>query len=69
MTSYPHLRLTFIAVSTASAPEFIGKIMSLPLSWASAWANPPNLSLKKARLVSVNFVIWSRATATSLGLE
>jgi hypothetical protein len=68
LTSYPHLRLTLIAVSTASAPEFIGRIMSLPVRRVSASAKPLSLSLKNARLVSVSLPSCSRATATRRSL-
>jgi hypothetical protein len=45
LTRYPHLRLTLMAVSTASAPEFIGRTISLPVSPARSWQNGPSWSL------------------------
>ena len=45
LTRYPHLRATLIAVSTASAPEFIGSTISLPVSCARSRANGPSWSL------------------------
>lgn len=53
LTSYPHLRAVLSAVSTASAPLFIGRTMSLPASSASSATNGPNWSWSKARLTSV----------------
>jgi hypothetical protein len=58
-----------MAVSTASAPEFMGRIMSLPVSRHRASAKPLSLSLKNARLVSVSTPSCSRATATRRSLE
>ena len=52
-TSYPHRRATLIAVSTASAPVFIVRTMSLPQSAASCSQKGPNRSLWNAREVSV----------------
>ena len=45
LTSVPHLRATLSAVSTASAPVFIGRIVSLPTSAPSASAKGPSWSL------------------------
>ena len=45
LTSYPHRRLALIAVSTASAPVFIGSTRSLPASAARSRANGPSWSL------------------------
>jgi hypothetical protein len=42
-----------IAVSTASAPVFIGSTMSMPASAASSAQNGPNWSWSNARLTSV----------------
>ena len=40
--TYPHLRATLIAVSTASAPVFIGSTISIEHSSASSAQNGPN---------------------------
>jgi hypothetical protein len=53
-TSWPHLRAIFRAVSTASAPVFIGRIASIPHSSESSAAKVPRRSLWNARLVSVS---------------
>ena len=45
LTRYPHFRAVLMAVSTASAPEFIGSTISMPVSSANALANSPNWSL------------------------
>jgi len=37
LTCSPHLRAALMAVSTASAPEFMGKIIGLPVRAASSW--------------------------------
>ena len=42
LTVYPHLRATLIAVSTASAPVFIGSTTSMPARSASSAQNGPN---------------------------
>jgi len=47
------LRAVLIAVSTASAPVFIGSTMSMPASPASSAQNGPNSSWSNARLTSV----------------
>ena len=67
LTRYPQRRLTFRAVSTASAPVFIGRTMSLPVSSARACENGPSWSLWKARLVRVSRESWSWARASSRG--
>jgi hypothetical protein len=56
-----------MAVSTASAPVFIGSTMSIPASSASSVQNSPNWSWSKARLTSVTWSSWRRAAATSRG--
>jgi len=61
------LRATFSADSTASAPEFIGSTMSVPVSSASSRQNRPSWSWWKARLVSVTRPSCSIAAATSAG--
>jgi hypothetical protein len=58
-----------MAVSTASAPVFIGSTTSLPVNAARSRANGPSWSLKKARLVSVSRCSCSVARATSRGWE
>ena len=67
LTSYPHLRAVLIAVSTASAPVFIGSTMSMPASSASSAQNGPNWSWSNARLTSVTRSSCRRAAATSRG--
>ena len=67
LTWYPHLRATLMAVSTASAPVFIGSTRSVPHRSASSWQNGPNWSCRNARLVSVTRSSCSRAAATSAG--
>ena len=42
LTRYDHLRATLIADSTASAPEFIGSTISVPVSSASSAQNGPS---------------------------
>ena len=69
LTWYPHLRAVFSAVSTASAPEFIGSAASLPHSSASSATNGPNWSWWNAREVSVTRASCSRAAASSTGLR
>jgi hypothetical protein len=69
LTSYPHLRAVFSAVSTASAPLFIGRTMSLPHISASSLTNGPNWSWSNARLTSVTRSSWRRTAAVSRGLR
>jgi hypothetical protein len=71
-TSWPHLRAILIAVSTASAPVFIGSTVSsrgsrVPASAASAAQNGSSWSWRKARLVSVTRSSSRRAASTSTG--
>ncbi len=66
-TRYAHLRATFSADSTASAPEFIGSTMSVPVSSASSWQNRPSWSWWNARLVSVTRPSCATAASTSPG--
>ena len=56
LTSAPPPGATLSAVSTASAPEFIGSTMSLAGGAASSAQNGPSRSWWKARLVSVEAV-------------
>jgi hypothetical protein len=68
-TRYPQARATLIPDSTASAPVFIGRTMSLPASSASAVTKGPSLSLWNARLVSVIRPSCSVAARTRSGCE
>ena len=54
LTRWPQRRASLSAVSTASAPEFIGSTMSLPASSASSAQNGPSWSWWNARDVSVS---------------
>lgn len=63
LTSYPHLRAVFTAVSTASAPVFIGSTISLPHSAASSVQKSAKRSWWKAREVSVTRSNWARAAS------
>ena len=56
-----------MAVSTASAPVFIGSTISMPASAASSAQNGPNWSCSNARLTSVTRSSWRCAAATSRG--
>ena len=67
LTSYPHLRAALMAVSTASAPVFIGSTISRPASSASSAQNGPNWSCSNARLTSVTRASCRWAAATSRG--
>src|SRR6266571_6398477 len=67
LTSYPHLRAVLIAVSTASAPVFIGSTISMPASAASSAQNGPNWSCSNALLTSVTRSSCRCAAATSRG--
>ena len=66
-TSYAHLRATLTALSTASAPVFIGSTMSRPVNSASDSANWASRSLWKAREVSVSRSSWRWAASISTG--
>ena len=67
LTVYPHLRATLIAVSTASAPVFIGSTTSRPARSASSAQNGPNWSCSNARLTSVRCSSCRCAAAISRG--
>ena len=67
LTVYPHLRATLIAVSTASAPVFIGSTTSMPARSASSAQNGPNWSCWNARLTSVSRSSCRCAAAISRG--
>src|SRR2546423_1670330 len=67
LTRYPHARDTLMALSTASAPVFIGSVRSAPHSSASSRQNGPNWSCRNARLVSVSRSSWARAAPTRAG--
>ncbi len=64
LRSYPHLRATLMAVSTASAPVFIGSTASCRDSRARSAQKRPSWSLWNARLVRVSR--WSWASAASI---
>ena len=66
-TRYAHLRATLIADSTASAPEFIGSTISVPVSSASSSQNGPSWSWWNAREVRVTLPICSMAAAIRSG--
>ncbi len=61
--------MTLIAVSTASAPVFIGRTRSLPHRSASLAVKSANWSCTKARLVSVSLSSCAWAVAMSVGCE
>jgi hypothetical protein len=61
------LRATLIAVSTASAPVFIGSTISMPHNSASSAQNGPNWSWSNARLTSVTRPNCRVAAAISRG--
>ena len=72
LTSYPHLRAALMAVSTASAPVFIGSTMggpatSGPTRAASRSANGSSSSWSNARDVSVSLSICACAAAVRTG--
>lgn len=67
LTRYAHFRAIFTADSTASAPEFIGRVISVPVSSASSRQNSPSWSWWKAREVSVTRPNCSTAAAMSPG--
>lgn len=68
-TSYAHLRASLMALSTASAPVFIGSTMSWPVNSASDSANPASRSLWNAREVRVSRSSWRCAASISTGLR
>ena len=67
LTRYPHLRAVLIAVSTASAPVFMGSTISMPHSSARAAQNSAKRSWWKAREVRVTRSSWAFAAAISRG--
>ena len=67
LTSYPHLRAVLIAVSTASAPVFMGSIISVPVNAVSLSANVSSRSWSKAREVSVRRSNCACAAAVRAG--
>lgn len=69
LTSRLHLRATLMALSTASAPLFMGSTRSLPHNCASAAQNGPSRSEWKARLTSVTASSWACAVARISGLR
>ena len=58
---YPHRRTALMAVSTASAPVFMGSTISMPHMRASSSTKRGNWSLRKAREVSVTRSACSRS--------
>jgi hypothetical protein len=69
LTSYAHLRATLTALSTASAPVFMGSTMSRPVRAARDSANSASWSLWKARDVRVSRSSWRCAASMSTGLR
>ena len=59
--------MALIAVSTASAPEFMGRARSLPASSQSRLRKGPRRSLWNAREVSATRPSWALAAATMRG--
>lgn len=66
-TRYPQARATFTADSTASAPVFIGRTASVPVSAARSRWNAGSRSLWNARAVRVSVSSWACAAAVSAG--
>ena len=66
-TSWPHLRASLIAVSTPSAPVFMGSTRGLPQKVASSAQNGPSWSEWNARLVSVRRPSCASAAAIRPG--
>ncbi len=69
LTSRAHLRAALMAVSTASAPVFIGSARSMRVMRHTSARNGPSSVLWKAREVSVSRPACSTSAATSLGCE
>jgi hypothetical protein len=67
LTLYPHLRAAFRAVSTASAPVFMGRTMSSPHIFVIISQNGPNWSLWNALEVSVSLRAWLMNASTISG--
>ena len=67
LTVYPHRRTTLIAVSTASAPVFMGTTISMPQSAARSRQKGSRLSVPYARPARVSRVSCRRAVATRRG--
>src|SRR4051812_21528004 len=63
----PHSPMALIAVSTASAPEFMGRARALPAALQSFSRNGPRRSLWNARDVRATFPSCALAAATILG--
>jgi hypothetical protein len=55
------------AVSTASAPVFIGNALSMPVVSQTARRNGPSRSVWKARLVTASCIACSTSAWTSAG--
>jgi len=69
LTVCPHLRVILIAVSTPSAPLFIGRKRGNPVSSQISLQKGPSWSLKKAREVSVRRRAWRSSAASSRGWQ
>lgn len=63
------MRAVFTAVSTASAPVFMGSTISMPQSAASSVQNSAKRSWWKAREVSVTRSSWAFAASISRRLR
>jgi len=61
------LRAALTAVSTASAPVFIGSALAMPVVSQTARRNGPRRSVWKARLVTASRSACSVRTRTSAG--
>src|SRR3989339_751729 len=64
---WAHLLASFMDVSTASAPVFIGRAISSPDNSQSFFRNGPILSFENALDVSETLPSWSTAAWTILG--
>jgi hypothetical protein len=63
------LRAALTAVSTASAPVFMGSTRAKPVSSQISWQKGPSWSLRNAREVSATRHICSAMTLTSRGWQ
>lgn len=67
--SYPHFLANFIAVSTPSAPVFIGRTISYPNMLVRNSANTGNLSLWKALELTVSLSTCSSNAFFTFGWQ
>ena len=67
LTTWPHLRAAFSAVSTASAPEFMGSARAMPVAVHRRSRKGPSRSLWKARDVMARREACAASAATSSG--